>query len=38
MWSHRTGWTDAKYCLESNGLEPIKLGAKEGNNRYNEMK
>nr|CAH0110139.1 unnamed protein product [Daphnia galeata] len=30
MWSHRTGWTDAKYCLESNGLEPIKLGAKEG--------
>ncbi|XP_046449371.1 histidine ammonia-lyase-like [Daphnia pulex] len=30
MWSHRTGWTDAKLCLESNGLEPIKLGAKEG--------
>ena len=30
MWSPKTGWTDAKYCLESNGLEPIKLGAKEG--------
>lgn len=30
MWSRRTGWADAKYCLESNGLEPIKLGAKEG--------
>lgn len=30
MWSRKTGWTDAKHCLESNGLEPIKLGAKEG--------
>ncbi len=30
MWSHRTGWTDARHCLESNGLQPIKLGAKEG--------
>ena len=30
MWSPKTGWTDAKYCLESNGLQPIKLGAKEG--------
>lgn len=30
MWSPRTGWTEAKYCLESNGLKPIKLGAKEG--------
>lgn len=35
MWSRRTGWADAKYCLESNGLEPIKLGAKEGNNNTN---
>ena len=32
MWSRKTGWTDAKHCLESNGLEAIKLGAKEGNN------
>jgi len=30
MWSPKTGWTEAKYCLESNGLEPVKLGAKEG--------
>lgn len=30
MWSPRTGWTDAKHCLESNGLQQIKLGAKEG--------
>lgn len=34
MWSRKTGWTDAKHCLESYGLEPIKLGAKEGN-KYN---
>ena len=30
MWSPKTGWTDAKSCLETNGLHPIRLGAKEG--------
>lgn len=30
MWSPRSGWADAKYVLESNNLEPIKLGPKEG--------
>ncbi|XP_069100911.1 histidine ammonia-lyase-like [Argopecten irradians] len=30
MWSPNSGWADAKYVLESNGLEPIKLGPKEG--------
>ena len=30
MWSPKTGWTDAKFCLESNGLKPIRLGPKEG--------
>ncbi|XP_052779312.1 histidine ammonia-lyase-like [Mya arenaria] len=30
MWSPNSGWADAKYVLESNNLEPIKLGPKEG--------
>ena len=30
MWSPLTGWSEAKYCLERNGLSLIKLGAKEG--------
>ncbi|KAJ8302038.1 hypothetical protein KUTeg_021025 [Tegillarca granosa] len=30
MWSPKSGWADAKYVLEFNSLEPIKLGIKEG--------
>ncbi|KAH3880154.1 histidine ammonia-lyase-like [Dreissena polymorpha] len=30
MWSPKSGWADAKYVLEFNNLEPIKLGPKEG--------
>uniref|UniRef100_A0AC35UFN6 Histidine ammonia-lyase n=1 Tax=Rhabditophanes sp. KR3021 TaxID=114890 RepID=A0AC35UFN6_9BILA len=30
MWSQKTGWDDAANVLKINGLEPIKLGPKEG--------
>jgi histidine ammonia-lyase len=30
MWCPETGWGEAKYILESNGLEPLDLNAKEG--------
>lgn len=30
MWSPKTGWTDAKMCLEAHGLKPLRLEAKEG--------
>ncbi|ELT90734.1 hypothetical protein CAPTEDRAFT_167650 [Capitella teleta] len=30
MWSPESGWAEARYVLESHGLEPIKLGPKEG--------
>ncbi|ESO91184.1 hypothetical protein LOTGIDRAFT_209547 [Lottia gigantea] len=30
MWSPKSGWADAKYVLEANNLEPIKLKPKEG--------
>lgn len=30
MWSPKSGWSDAKYVLESNSLTPVKLGPKEG--------
>lgn len=30
MWSPESGWGEARYVLESHGLKPIKLGAKEG--------
>lgn len=30
MWSPKSGWADAKYVLESNDLQPVKLGPKEG--------
>lgn len=29
MWSPDSGWGDAQYVLESHGLQPIKLQAKE---------
>ena len=29
MWSPESGWGEARYVLESHGLTPIKLGAKE---------
>ncbi|KAI7815275.1 histidine ammonia-lyase [Rhyzopertha dominica] len=30
MWSPKTGWCQAKEVLKEHGLEPIRLGAKEG--------
>ncbi|XP_015792070.1 histidine ammonia-lyase [Tetranychus urticae] len=30
MWSPKTGWADAAHVLESHGLRPIRLKAKEG--------
>ncbi|KAG0712444.1 Histidine ammonia-lyase [Chionoecetes opilio] len=30
MWSHKTGWGNARYVLEAHNLRPMKLGAKEG--------
>lgn len=30
MWSPEVGWGEARYVLESHGLEPIQLEAKEG--------
>ncbi|XP_068242639.1 histidine ammonia-lyase-like [Palaemon carinicauda] len=30
MWSHKTGWGDAKYVLEAHDLKPVVLGPKEG--------
>lgn len=30
MWSPDSGWGSAKEILESNGLQPLKLGPKEG--------
>ncbi|KAK2182117.1 hypothetical protein NP493_366g02022 [Ridgeia piscesae] len=30
MWSAESGWGDARYVLQSHGLQPIKLGPKEG--------
>lgn len=29
MWSPESGWGEARYVLESHGLEPVKLEAKE---------
>ncbi|XP_070559216.1 histidine ammonia-lyase-like isoform X2 [Ptychodera flava] len=30
MWSPKSGWADANTVLEAHGLQPIKLGPKEG--------
>ncbi|XP_072025814.1 histidine ammonia-lyase-like [Amphiura filiformis] len=30
MWSPRSGWSEANCVLKAHGLEPIKLGPKEG--------
>jgi histidine ammonia-lyase len=30
MWSPKTGWDEAGFVLKANGLEPMKLGYKEG--------
>ncbi|XP_043569168.1 histidine ammonia-lyase-like [Chiloscyllium plagiosum] len=30
MWSPKSGWADAKYVLQTHGLRPISLKAKEG--------
>ncbi|CAH1783270.1 unnamed protein product [Owenia fusiformis] len=30
MWSAESGWGEARYVLEAHGLQPIKLGPKEG--------
>jgi len=30
MWSPDSGWTEAKYVLEANGIRPLSLSPKEG--------